>query len=159
MDRSQIQKGLSLASLHRFPRLRDKIANLGMMAVAGSTILFSDEGDGADQFVKSYRESMPWNMIINYAGGDFRARKDHYEIHLLNKASEDYNDVFCPQEGDVVVDIGAHAGKYTIPSANVVGDEGHVIAFEPVVSHYAALWHNISLNGLDNVTARNVDRV
>jgi FkbM family methyltransferase len=33
--------------------------------------------------------------------------------------------------GDVFVDVGAHVGYYTLLASSVVGDEGHVYAFEP----------------------------
>lgn len=34
--------------------------------------------------------------------------------------------------GDVVVDVGAHLGRHTIPFARAVGPTGKVIAFEPI---------------------------
>ncbi len=34
--------------------------------------------------------------------------------------------------GDVVVDVGAHLGRHTIPFARAVGPSGKVIAFEPI---------------------------
>jgi FkbM family methyltransferase len=34
--------------------------------------------------------------------------------------------------GDVVLDIGAHAGRHTAAFADLVGPDGHVLAFEPL---------------------------
>jgi FkbM family methyltransferase len=62
---------------------------------------------------------------------------------------------FCPKEGDVVVDIGAHIGRYTIISSKRVGPNGKVIAIEANPENYEMLKKNIQLNGLTNVTALN----
>src|SRR5580765_7484494 len=37
----------------------------------------------------------------------------------------------CVQEGDVVLDIGAHVGYYTVIAALRAGPRGRVFAFEP----------------------------
>ena len=54
--------------------------------------------------------------------------------------------------GMVVLDIGAHVGLYTIPSARAVGDSGRVLAFEPHPGNRGLLERNIATNGLDNIT-------
>ncbi len=54
--------------------------------------------------------------------------------------------------GMVMVDIGAHLGEYTLLAAQAVGERGQVHAFEPQPKLMAAVRHNISLNGLTNVT-------
>ena len=40
-------------------------------------------------------------------------------------------EVFTPKKGDIVIDIGAHIGYYTIVASKKVGVEGLVIAIEP----------------------------
>ena len=50
--------------------------------------------------------------------------------------------------GDIVIDVGAHIGTYTIPIARAVGPAGTVIAIEPVEEHYALLRRNLERNGL-----------
>lgn len=57
------------------------------------------------------------------------------------------------QPGDVCVDVGAHAGYFTLLAATLVGAEGHVYALEPSPRTYAALQANIQLNAVLNVTA------
>lgn len=54
--------------------------------------------------------------------------------------------------GDVVYDIGAHAGLYTLISSDRVGPEGHVYAFEPFPSNLDHLRRHIALNHLRNCT-------
>ncbi len=55
---------------------------------------------------------------------------------------------------DVCVDIGASIGYFTVLASRLVGQEGHVYAFEPAPEAYAALRRNVELNGLSNVTAQ-----
>lgn len=54
--------------------------------------------------------------------------------------------------GDVVVDAGANIGAHTVPLAQIVGEEGHVHAFEPQGMSFMMLCGNIALNSLTNVT-------
>lgn len=54
--------------------------------------------------------------------------------------------------GDVVLDLGANAGLYTVIAAQIVGPGGHVYAFEPGRQALALLRNNIALNHLSNVT-------
>jgi FkbM family methyltransferase len=55
--------------------------------------------------------------------------------------------------GDAVVDGGANIGAYTLLFASLVGDDGHVDAFEPIPRTAGWLRANIALNGLSFVTA------
>lgn len=55
------------------------------------------------------------------------------------------------QSGDVVYDIGANIGFYTVVLAKAVGEKGKVIAFEPERESYNVLQKNLKLNGLTNV--------
>jgi len=55
------------------------------------------------------------------------------------------------QEGDVVYDIGAHVGFYTLFAAQLVGEKGKVFAFEPDERNFLYLERNIKLNKESNV--------
>ena len=54
--------------------------------------------------------------------------------------------------GDVVVDIGANIGFFTLHFARLVGPEGHVFAFEPDPGNFRLLQQNVQENGYENVT-------
>jgi FkbM family methyltransferase len=54
--------------------------------------------------------------------------------------------------GDVVFDVGAHAGFYTLLAARLAGPGGSVISFEPDPANLVALRRHIEVNGLANVT-------
>lgn len=50
------------------------------------------------------------------------------------------------KSGDVVFDIGANIGSHTLPLARLVGDIGHVYAFEPTDFAINKLHNNLNLN-------------
>jgi len=50
------------------------------------------------------------------------------------------------KSGDVVLDIGANIGSHTLPLARLVGDIGHVYAFEPTDFAINKLHNNLNLN-------------
>ncbi|MGA2666888.1 MAG: FkbM family methyltransferase [Patescibacteria group bacterium] len=64
----------------------------------------------------------------------------------------DYNNFpgFEINPGDVVVDIGAHLGAFSLTAA---GQARVVYAFEPVESNYRLLKENLALNHIKNVQA------
>jgi FkbM family methyltransferase len=68
---------------------------------------------------------------------------------------EDIRKYFNPKRGDIVIDIGAAFGLYTITSSKQVGANGKVIAIEAHPGNYEMLNHNIKLNGLTNVIPLN----
>ena len=55
------------------------------------------------------------------------------------------------KEGDVIVDVGANIGAFSILAAKRVGNSGRVLALEPDPSICDRLRENIELNGLTNV--------
>ncbi len=57
------------------------------------------------------------------------------------------------KSGDVVLDVGANIGYYTLQFAKLVGPTGHVYAFEPDPDNFKLLCKNIGMNGYSNVTA------
>jgi len=68
---------------------------------------------------------------------------------------EDLVQLFRPTKGDIVVDVGAYLGRYTLTSSNLVGVNGRVVAIEGDPSHYKMLDKNLKLNKTSNVTAIN----
>lgn len=55
--------------------------------------------------------------------------------------------------GDVVVDVGAHIGTFTVPLARRVGPSGRVTAFEPAAVNRALLAENVEQNDAADVVA------
>ena len=75
---------------------------------------------------------------------------------ILTKHEEEIIGIFTPKEGDIVVDIGAHMGRYTITSSKSVGTGGKVIAVEAHPLNFRILQDNIRLNKLTNVSTVNL---
>lgn len=59
------------------------------------------------------------------------------------------------KKGDVVIDIGAHIGYYTVLFAKLVGPEGKVFAFEASPTNFEILKKNVAVNGYQNVVLNN----
>lgn len=55
-------------------------------------------------------------------------------------------------EGDVVYDVGANLGFFTLLGARLAGPAGHVYAFEPEPVGAATVREHAALNGFGNVT-------
>jgi FkbM family methyltransferase len=54
--------------------------------------------------------------------------------------------------GHTIFDIGAHKGLYTLAFSGRVGEEGHVVSFEPNPHTFAILTSVVAINGLNNVS-------
>ena len=54
-------------------------------------------------------------------------------------------------EGDIVIDIGAHVGYYTLLMAQLVGENGKVYSFEPDPVNFQLLKKSVEINGFENV--------
>lgn len=59
--------------------------------------------------------------------------------------------IFTPKQGEVVVDIGAYVGRYSLMASKCVGKDGIVIAVEAHPDHYQVLLKNIALNNAENI--------
>jgi FkbM family methyltransferase len=53
--------------------------------------------------------------------------------------------------GDVLYDVGAHTGLFTLLGARLVGAGGQVVAFEPLPANLNCLRRHLALNRLGNV--------
>jgi FkbM family methyltransferase len=79
-----------------------------------------------------------------------------HDVHTSMSAHEDdIIERFTPKEGDVVIDIGAAFGFYTIISSKRVGANGKVVAIEALRDSFKMLNRNIKLNQLTNVIPLN----
>ncbi len=72
---------------------------------------------------------------------------DAWEPHVVTLLEE------YVEAGTVVLEVGAHVGTHTMPTARLVGPWGRVYAFEPQRKIYRELYHNLALNGVTNAVA------
>jgi FkbM family methyltransferase len=146
---------------------------------AGGTSPRSARGSGVAR-IKRLRKQIrrrplrKWLLLLQYylplprrsrlqliEGGDLRLYVDRSDMgvsrELLREAS--YEGQWTRfvrsalEPGDVVVDIGANIGYYTVLMARRVGPAGLVVAFEPEEHNFGILEKNIALNELTHVRA------
>lgn len=69
---------------------------------------------------------------------------------MTKKLEKEYG-FFPINKGEIIMNLGAHIGGATLFFSMLVGDEGLVIAVEPVVENYRVLMNVIIENKLTNV--------
>jgi len=72
-----------------------------------------------------------------------RGHYEEYETEIIKKIIK---------KGDIVLDVGANIGYFTLIFAKLVGKNGKVFAFEPDPKNFDLLSKNIKINGYKNVT-------
>ena len=85
----------------------------------------------------------------NYLGYDIVAPRDGIGSFLEVFQDGVYDCILKPKEGDVVIDVGAYVGMFTIKAALQVGKKGMVVACEPSLSNLRYLDKNVEK--FDNV--------
>ncbi|MHA1664402.1 MAG: FkbM family methyltransferase [Candidatus Njordarchaeales archaeon] len=107
-------------------------------------------------YVECAKNWLASRIMINLDGNKFYCI-DSESIWILSYEFENWMwEHLKLNKGDVFVDVGAHIGKYTVPVAKIVGENGLVIAVEPHPENYRTLVKNIRLNDLKNVLALNI---
>lgn len=93
-----------------------------------------------------------------YGGINAKFKAISKQNYLLLKLGNQGEDEFMGKifdehinEGNVILDIGAQTGMYTIPFAKKVGDNGKVFAFEPESLAFEAIKKNAILNSIRNI--------
>lgn len=110
------------------------------------------------QYLWSYPEVIEIQgskMYINVREKDPKMRKT-FQSYALDRTHEEITTRLFKKtvkEGNIVIDLGANIGYFTLLAANLVGKRGKVYAFEPEPKNYNYLLKNIRLNNYDNVLA------
>ena len=105
-------------------------------------------------------------VIKNFALSQLRSEYVEVQGNKMHLDAKDclqlsINEIFEPietniikreiQNGDIVLDIGANIGYYTLMMAKSVGKKGKVFAFEPEPSNFNILKKNVAINKYDNI--------
>jgi FkbM family methyltransferase len=117
---------------------------------------------------KGLREKIPLvNKIYTSLNKHLAPKKVKVFDHIMLLDDQDsmelaLNGIYGPTEtdlirklvksGDIVVDVGANIGYFTLIFAQLVGEHGKVLAFEPDNKLFRILEANIQNNGYKNVT-------
>ena len=94
-------------------------------------------------------------MYINVREKDPEMRKTFQSYAITQIHEEATTNLFkkAVREKDIIVDLGANIGYFTLLAARLTGKEGKVYSFEPEPKNYSYLIKNIKLNNYDNVLA------
>lgn len=104
-------------------------------------------------FQKTYEISITtfWNESMNVIIPEEVSQKiaayGYFETGLT-KVFLDYL-----HEGDILIDVGAHYGYFSLLGSSIVGNSGQVHSFDPIPSTYRILGSNIK--GKNNIVANN----
>jgi FkbM family methyltransferase len=79
-----------------------------------------------------------------------------YSLMKVNKNNELDIIKNIIKEGDIVIDVGANIGFFTLFFRSLVGNTGKIIAFEPEKNNFDILKKNIEINNLQNIEIHNL---
>jgi FkbM family methyltransferase len=84
-------------------------------------------------------------MLLDECDTMYLAQQQTHEPHLTEYIKREI------KESDIVLDIGANIGYYTLIFAGLVGKNGKVFSFEPDPKNYFLLEKNVEINGYQSV--------
>ncbi|MBK7230507.1 MAG: FkbM family methyltransferase [Ignavibacteriales bacterium] len=103
------------------------------------------------------------DCIVNRGNTLIKFNNDGDDQELLYIANwhKYYNEEFPKlkdllKEGDVVIDVGANLGFFTLMISRLIGEKGKIFCFEPSKVIYDKLKINISINNITNVIIENM---
>lgn len=85
---------------------------------------------------------------ISFFGSNLKT--DFEQVKEIDEAILKYNIYYQLKQGDIVFDLGAYHGVYSIYAALKVGDTGKVYCFEPDPVNFEILKANIERNKINN---------
>ncbi len=98
-------------------------------------------GTGLSKRIHGIKVKLP-TRYINYFPSDYEKENfDFLKKHV--------------NEGDIVLDIGAHIGLFSVIASRLTGPTGKVFAFEPSGVTHSLLNKTISINGISNIISVN----
>ncbi|MGC2427065.1 MAG: FkbM family methyltransferase [Nitrososphaeraceae archaeon] len=109
------------------------------------------------KFLRLANNNNPLLLKISVSKYDYKAYCPINKDDIINMTirEDEIIEHFHTKTGHVIVDIGAHIGRYSIISSKRVGSRGKVIAIEAHPHNFEILKRNIKLNKLTNVIALN----
>ncbi|MEA2236568.1 MAG: hypothetical protein QOC81_1292 [Thermoanaerobaculia bacterium] len=103
---------------------------------------------------------VPRNKIMRIRSGPLRGSKwiagSAPHSSWLGTYERQVQQLFCERirQGDVVFDIGANVGFFTLLASKLAGPSGHVYAFEPFPRNLSYIEKHLRLNDVTNVTVQ-----
>ncbi len=91
------------------------------------------------------------NCSVAFQGTEITMPRESILIYFEVFLNHVYDQFPGPKRGDIVIDVGANVGTFTVMAAKLVGDKGLVVAIEPEPVNLALLQRNIDSHNLNNV--------
>lgn len=118
------------------------VSTLGQVPFVGTALRW---------YARQYQEGSVVRIARGHAAGMLWQRHHRYVNGYWTGVYElTLQEVFARElkAGDVVYDIGANAGFFTLLAANLVGPAGRVFSFEPLPENIESVREQISINSL-----------
>lgn len=100
-----------------------------------------------DSIKHTRRFETPYGIFFSYTGDLITGQLEEFGAHTRNGLSMLLSLI---PKGNIIIDVGAHIGTFTVPLAITAGHEAKVIAVEPSPDWIKLLKTNVSVNGLDS---------
>jgi len=142
------RRGLSYLDMRRRIEARWAEENLEEFSRIGNDLKVRLR-DGTTFFsgMEEIEERPNWRFYLPCRLNRWRLFEELLDIHFRRE----YEQYHAPKIGQVCADVGAHIGLFTVRAARMVGQQGKVIAIEPVAENVRYLRKNVAANGLKNV--------
>jgi FkbM family methyltransferase len=107
--------------------------------------------------IKFLRLGNPVSLKINVPKYGYKVLCPIKKEEIVNMTirEDEIIEYFTPKQGDIVIDIGANIGRYTLIASKRVGTNGKVVAIEAHPGNFEMLNRNIKLNRLTNIISLN----
>ena len=134
-----------------FEKVLSPILRIGSKILLNSPLVRSNTVIALGRFVRSYAKS---NIVEIEGRKMFVHGHDGLALSIFKVYEPIQTQIVKKyvKEGDVVLDIGANIGYYTLLFAQLVGSKGRVFSFEPDPVNFDLLRKSVDLNGYQNVT-------
>lgn len=108
-------------------------------------------------FKQNVEENVHSKFVIINGNKLFLDSSDSLRLSLKKEFEPKTTDLIQERifPGNIVIDIGANIGFFTLIMANIVKKEGKVFSFEPESENFQLLEKNVKVNNLSNVILEN----
>ena len=126
--------------------LKEKIIN----ALLNSSLVRSNLVISLGRMIRSLSKS---NFVEIEGRKMFTHSNDGLALSIFKIYEPDQTEIVKKyvHEGDIVIDVGAHVGYYTLLMAQLVGKNGKVYSFEPDPVNFQLLKKSVEINEFENV--------
>lgn len=142
----------------RLIRLLDRAGGRFLLGKIATSFLRPKIGDGVEIVYfegmwmrRAGSDFFPDGLRFDYQYTDFNTWKNQMDAYAAD-TKEYWLQHYRPQEGDVIVDVGAGRGEDAVTFSRAVGKTGRVIAIEAHPVNFVLLKNFCRLNHLTNVT-------